>query len=385
MDQSFKQPYGEAYIDKNVKLLNVDLIPMSRPIPPYKPEMKIPKMEFKDFIEGLLEKHNLAKAAIKSIVSDKVHLQALQYALTDSSADPVHNLEMYEIMGDASIHHAITRFIVQRFPQLASAADPQAIVANLRTTLEKGSTGTFLAYQLGFTPYIQCEEETLKDNFVKVLEDSFEAFYGCLEIIIDSIKGDEKSSRGFKFIEEAITDLLSTTYEKEFATIDEILNRKAWKEVYLRLDSSFKTLKEIMGFNTRVIEFEKKAPFDRTYFDMQAEEKIDPDGVTRVYCKCRAKLHILDKAQKEFPEMPWSYAMGKKDVKELAATNAINYLKSIHVGYREPRGDMARRDKRPNDRCKTEAQMQAAYAARDRNKFGKGKPHSPPPPDEEEA
>ena len=124
MNTQNRIPFGEAKINPNVRLINITAINMTRNIPPYNPTMKQSTMSFEAFLEGLLKKHTILSKEIRNIIlKEKKYIDTLRTALTDPSANPNNNLELFEIVGDSSLHHALSRFIIKRFPQLSKIQD----------------------------------------------------------------------------------------------------------------------------------------------------------------------------------------------------------------------------------------------------------------------
>jgi len=344
--------FGEAHIIQNQAVYNLTPINLNREVPIFNESMMIKPSTFEKFIEKLLKKHGLDDKTIKKIVGTPDYMNSLQQSLTDFSIDSVNNLELFETLGDTAFHHSITRFLVGRFPSLKNFADPESVLSNLRTCLEKGSTFAHLFYERGFTPFIKCDPIVLKDFFEKVLEDCLEAFYGCVELIIDSINGDE-NGKGYAFIEKVTRDFFENKFEDEFKEIDEILKRKELKEVYLRVESRVKILKELMNANERVLEYDRLSSFDK-YFEFTEPELLkSEDGAETYYCKCKIKLHITVPNQEPYPAMDWCLGLNRVDAKEKAAENAIKYLASIHIGYpKKIKENDKQRNKRADQHCR---------------------------------
>ncbi len=148
------------------------------------------KQDFKDFITSLLRRGDLKQKYIDILTSN----EGMNYygnAFTASSIDSVNNYERFENMGDVTANKFIVWYAYQRFPQL-DCTEGVKIVARLRINYGAKATFAPLAEKLGFWPFISClEDGEMKGtkyrskNKKDLLEDTFEAFIGCTEYLLD--------------------------------------------------------------------------------------------------------------------------------------------------------------------------------------------------------
>lgn len=149
-----------------------------------------PNPEFKDFIVGLLKTTGMSKKYIE-LITDETAMFEFQKAFTAQGVHPVNNYQFYEILGDATTNKCVVFYFMRRFPEifrdrtgLGGNMGPVAIMARLKQNgISKKTYGKF-AKSLGFWEFIVATEEERKST-TKLLEDTFEAFCGCLETLID--------------------------------------------------------------------------------------------------------------------------------------------------------------------------------------------------------
>lgn len=105
---------------------------------------------------------------------------------THSSVDKSRNYEYFEILGDATLNKCIVWYISKRFPEL-QCPEGVKIIARLKINLISKKTFSGLAQHLGFWDFVSAEDEIRQTKMKKVLEDVFEAFFGALEMLLDTI------------------------------------------------------------------------------------------------------------------------------------------------------------------------------------------------------
>lgn len=118
-------------------------------------------------------------------ITDKEGMAIYQQAFTHSSVSP-DNYEWLEILGDATLNKSVVWYINNRFPQLHNAEGVK-VIARLKIKMVSKNQFSEIAEQFGFLPFIQINEENLKQklNLKSVLEDVLEAFFGATEMLID--------------------------------------------------------------------------------------------------------------------------------------------------------------------------------------------------------
>ena len=104
---------------------------------------------------------------------------------TSTTAHPVNNYEVYEQLGDISANKFIVWYMYQRFPQL-QCSKAVKIVARLRINYGAKQSFAPISESLGFWYFISASEDERNRNKKSLLEDTFEAFIGAVETIVDT-------------------------------------------------------------------------------------------------------------------------------------------------------------------------------------------------------
>lgn len=143
---------------------------------------------FYNFIRGLLAKTELSNAYVQ-VLLDSDSMREFTKAFTHKTIDPIHNYEYYETLGDVTTNKIVVWYYHRRFPQLfdnpgGGNMGPVAIMARLKQVGISKKTYSQFASGLGFWEYIRANEE-IKKSKLRLLEDTFESFIGCLEYLID--------------------------------------------------------------------------------------------------------------------------------------------------------------------------------------------------------
>jgi len=109
--------------------------------------------------------------------STSLHWPRLDLALTHVSADPIHNYEQLELLGDAVLRLVATECLQDQFPD-ATVGELSA----LRSILTSDRTLAQLAETLGLGNYLQLSEAACKDTLGQParLADAFEAVLAAL-------------------------------------------------------------------------------------------------------------------------------------------------------------------------------------------------------------
>ncbi len=144
--------------------------------------------EFKPFVEGLLKISGLNKRHIERFMDNDCMIEFTK-AFTSKEFDPIHNYEFYEILGDCTTNKIVVWYFKRRFPEIFNKSGtgnmgPVAIMSRLKQVGVSRQTYAKYAGDLGFWKFIRATEDEKKSSR-KLLEDTFEAFVGCLEMIIE--------------------------------------------------------------------------------------------------------------------------------------------------------------------------------------------------------
>jgi dsRNA-specific ribonuclease len=139
--------------------------------------------EFKLLIESLLKRGNLLPKYVDHLLSEK-NLAEYDKAFTAMSANAIENYEVYELLGDISANKFIVWYFARRFPFLLK---PEGVKVIARLRINYGARASFqsIAKSLGFWDFITATEEDRSRNMKKLLEDTFEAFLGATEYLLD--------------------------------------------------------------------------------------------------------------------------------------------------------------------------------------------------------
>lgn len=186
---------------------------------------------FRKLVVSILKRSKLRTKTIDLILSSKIGdytgLQLYGFAFTHKSVNSLQNYEVYEFKGDSTANNCLVWYFSQRFPELNV---PDHVKTLARLKINYGSKKTFyeLAEKLGMWDYISAtteqrvnkkkvkmngrmqviEEEVVVDirqtKKKSLLEDSFEAFIGVTQMLLDN---SVKQGVGFKICYKIIESL----------------------------------------------------------------------------------------------------------------------------------------------------------------------------------
>lgn len=139
--------------------------------------------KFYNLIHSLFVKAQLEPEFIKLCLVPK-NMKKFSNAFTSASYDKENNYEYYEQIGDSTVNKFIVSYMYSRFPQLKSS-DGVNIVARLK--IKYGSKGqlNMIGESLNFWPFISTDPEERIKRKKNLLEDVFEAFFGCFEEVLN--------------------------------------------------------------------------------------------------------------------------------------------------------------------------------------------------------
>ena len=246
--------------------------------------------DFKNLIFNLLKKSKLKEKYI-DLLLDNESMKIYDHVFTSITADIENNYEVYEQLGDISANKFIVWYMYRRFPQLKCSKGVK-IVARLRINYGAKQSFAPIAENLGFWPYISASEDERSRNKKSLLEDTFEAFIGAIEYIVDSRL---RQCAGYSIIYEILSNI--------FNEIKISLNYEDLYDCKTRL-------KELFDFYTAdvigIIKYE-------TVKDL--ENKLNTTIVYQIHNQKRCNLGE-------------GIASLKADSEQKAAYKAIEYLKS---------------------------------------------------------
>lgn len=139
---------------------------------------------FKLFLVDLMQRCSLDKSIIVSLLENNDIFKMYCNVFTHKSIDPKENYEFFEMIGDVTCNKIIVWYLKDKFPFLCNC-DGVKVLARLRINLVSKITFSRWASRLHLDKYISWDTETKLKQETSVLEDVFEAFVGCTEMIID--------------------------------------------------------------------------------------------------------------------------------------------------------------------------------------------------------
>lgn len=141
--------------------------------------------QFKDLIYSVLDKSKMKKKYIDALLSES-SLKQYSIAFTSAEYSKTDNYEYYEQLGDISANTFIVWYFHRRFPSLNNN-EGVSTVARLR--INYGSKASFfpIADNLGFWPFISATMYEREKDRKDLLEDTFEAFLGCTQQLLDNM------------------------------------------------------------------------------------------------------------------------------------------------------------------------------------------------------
>jgi dsRNA-specific ribonuclease len=212
----------------------------------------------------------LKNAKIKNhyidILLDEDGLKKYDIAFTSKSANETENYEVYEQLGDLSANKFIVSYMYRKFPKL-KCSECVKIVARLRILYGSKQTFCVIAENLGFWPFISADEEQRNTEKKKLLEDTFEAFIGVTELMIDE---KIRHNVGYAIVYEILHSVFETVnislkYEDLY---DAKTRLKELFDLYNKGDSNIGTLQyeETKDLETRLttsLVYQKISPTQR--------------------------------------------------------------------------------------------------------------------------
>jgi dsRNA-specific ribonuclease len=143
--------------------------------------------EFKKLIIHILSKYALLDISYFDIITNDENMLMFERAFTHPSFNPDNNdnYEFYEFIGDVTVNKSIVWYCHRRFPHLRNEKGVEKF-SQMKANLVSKKSLSSLASKLDFWKFIRMSKDTQDRDKRKVLEDVFESFIGCLEMIIDN-------------------------------------------------------------------------------------------------------------------------------------------------------------------------------------------------------
>ncbi len=145
------------------------------------------------------------------------NLEIFNQAFTAQSWDPAKNYEYLEQLGDVTANKALVWYFYRRFPPLACSSGVK-VVARLKINYSSKKCFSKIANDLGFWKLILASDDDKFHQRDDLLEDSFEAFVGAIEMIADREFGmGTGSAVAYNFVKNIFDKMdISLHYEDLF-------------------------------------------------------------------------------------------------------------------------------------------------------------------------
>jgi dsRNA-specific ribonuclease len=285
--------------------------------------------EFRSLIRGILNRGKLKPKYIDNILTEE-GMKAYSNAFTASSADPINNYERFEQIGDVTANKFIVWYAYRRFPQL-DCTEGVKVVARLRINYGAKESFAPIAERLGFWDFISCAEDGLdkgekyrSKHKKDLLEDTFEAFVGCTEYLLDKAY---RPGVGYGIVYDILTD---------------IFNELPMSLKFEDLFDAKTRLKETFDINSELgdwVFIDKRVETGTEGYTLAESYlyRAPPGTQTKPF---RKKTGPGKRDFEEYPQSGWKLigqgtSSKKGDAQQKAATQAIETLKSAGF-YREP-------------------------------------------------
>lgn len=277
--------------------------------------------DFKESIDDILARAGTPDEVIAQMTRDNSTYEELAKCFIPAMLDPVHNYELYEMIGDQTLNKATFNYLFRiLFPRISNVE--KKVTVGYMDTLKQFYISTKfysrLAQDIGFSEFLHrvCyrRQNILvsivgrdSKNLEQVYEDLMEAFVGCLELLLDRYVG---MHRGYAYVANFVYDLLSDIHINFDA-------RQYW--------SSHRILKEA---NDRIFSHNQQNPQDRLKnFRVQNQgRRMVGVSVFEIGRGGNAQLHDVEKLPGI--NMPFEYD-NKDSVEEAASASVIEYMKRI--------------------------------------------------------
>lgn len=147
----------------------------------------VSRTPFEDHIRSLLVLGRLSERHIALLTTPEA-LREFRFCFTHKSADPINNLETYEWYGDVVLNEFICFYIREKHPEITNVG----WLSKIKGKLASGRVLGRLGMDRGFEEFAIYGEDIayLRDHpeldekieYIKMYEDIFEAFFGCLTL-----------------------------------------------------------------------------------------------------------------------------------------------------------------------------------------------------------
>lgn len=165
------------------------------------------KDDFKNFLKQIFENAHINNEHIAYMLK-KENFKKFSSAFTCESIDVKNNYEYLEHIGDGFYNAFFVSYIYETFPKLQSS-DYVKIVARLKINYASKNVLANIAENNGFWKFISTNLNARQTQKKKLLEDTFEAFIGCVVQIMDTYKNDFDVSMGAPTVKKILYSFFS--------------------------------------------------------------------------------------------------------------------------------------------------------------------------------
>lgn len=137
---------------------------------------------FSTLIRDMLSIGNLSDTHSSYLVEN--YLNDFEQAFTHETIDPVNNYQTYEFIGDSIVNTCIIRYLYDKYPNLHSKEGVQ-VLTRMKITIICKNFLAKLATDCGFKKHIKADELHQTNHIKSLLEDTFEAFFGAVSVLVD--------------------------------------------------------------------------------------------------------------------------------------------------------------------------------------------------------
>jgi dsRNA-specific ribonuclease len=204
------------------------------------------QQDFKDCVDDILARTGVPDEIITQMSSDNSNYQELAKCFVPEILDPIHNYELYEMIGDQTLNKAAFNYIFRIVHPRISGVDKKITVGYMDSMKQYYISTKFyssMAQDIGFSEFFHqvCyQRPDLMPSIVgrnsktldQLYEDLIEAFVGCLELLVDRYVG---MHRGYAYVANFVYDLLSDIHIN-FDAAQYWSNHKLLKEANDRID-----------------------------------------------------------------------------------------------------------------------------------------------------
>lgn len=174
------------------------------------------RTDFRDFVADMLGRSGLSEPDVASILSSSRAYDEFAKCFVPKFVDPVDNYELYEFMGDSAVNKATISYLYRKLSKRLAAGRSLAALGYLDKIKSVCVSTPFLAHigtQLGLDEFLdwviahnQGAYDMKKEKNYR--EDVVEAFFGCMEVHIDTLY----MYRGYCFVSNIIVDILDNIH-----------------------------------------------------------------------------------------------------------------------------------------------------------------------------